>query len=86
MISFHSGGEIPCAAIVFCSFEDDLRNIVQGASSVPESQKEVMSQVCSKVAEAVTYQYGCRQEEIDAILEQVSTSRQVGWACDVSLA
>ncbi|KAG8936642.1 hypothetical protein FRC00_008261, partial [Tulasnella sp. 408] len=76
IISSHSDGKIPCAAIVFCSFEDDLRNMVQAASSVPESQKEVMGQVCSKVAEAVTYQYGCRQDEIDSILKQVGASRQ----------
>ncbi|KAG9045575.1 hypothetical protein FS837_006088, partial [Tulasnella sp. UAMH 9824] len=76
IISSHPGGQIPCAAIVFHSFEDDLRNIVQTASSVPESQNEVMSQAYSKVAESVTYQYGCRQEDIEAILEQVGASRQ----------
>lgn len=45
-----------------------------------------MSQVYSKVAEFVTYQYGSTQEEIGAILEQAGASRPVGWTCDTSLA
>ncbi|KAG8933459.1 hypothetical protein FRC01_009127 [Tulasnella sp. 417] len=72
----HANGNIPCTGIVFHSFDDNLRDVVQQSTSLPEHRKGVTSSNSSHAPVPARNQDRDCHKEVEAIGDQVTAFRK----------